>query len=190
MALTGPQLLAALKKHPVATLAVVVAIGCAALLYFRQGDNDALTTELAQKTAEGERLEANIKNSAQLAEQSAALSEAMKAVDGRLIRAGNLADNLQYFYRLESETGVKLVDLKQTGVVPPPAKGPKSLFQPIGFTVSLRGSYNQVLEFVRKVENGVPFSRIVAATITSPPESLDKGAFVSLSLNVELLGQP
>ncbi|QYM79565.1 hypothetical protein K0B96_02810 [Horticoccus luteus] len=190
MALTGPQLLAALKKHPVATLAIAVSIGCAALLYFRQGDSEALTADLEQKTQEGERLEANIKNSTQLTEQSAALSEAMNAVEGRLIRAANLADNLQYFYRLESETGAKLIDLKQTGAELPAVKGPKPLFQPIGFTVGLRGSYDQVLEFVRKVENGAPFSRIVAATVTSPPESLDKGSFVTLSLNVELLGLP
>jgi hypothetical protein len=190
MALTGAQLVAAIKKHPLASVAILVSFGCAVALYLRADARPAVVSELEQRAAEGERIEENIRNSAQLAEQRAALQEASTAIDARLIRASNLADNLQLFYRIESETGAKITELKQTGVVPPPPKGPKPTYSPIGFTVGLRGSYPQVLDFLRRLETGAPFARIIAANLSNPPESLDKSAFVSLTINVELLGTP
>jgi len=189
MALTGPQLLGAIKKHPVGSTAIVVAVACAATIYFRSDIVTSVAANLERASAESERFGANIKNAAQLPEQAAALDEAMTAIDARLIRAADLGENLKYFYGLEAITGAKITELRQTGAVAAPAKGPKPIFTPVGFTLSLQGSYTQVLEFLRQVENGAHFARVMAATLSNPPESLDKATHVNLQLNVELLGK-
>ncbi len=114
MAITNEQVVALLKKNPVVSAAVVVCLGLAAAHYFRGDLSATATARLDERTQEGQRLSANIKNSAQLPEQLARVSAAAKEAEGRLVKVGSLANNLQYFYKLEADTGVKLLDLRQT----------------------------------------------------------------------------
>ena len=100
--------------------------------------------------------------------------------EARLIRASDIGINQQYFYRLETESGVKLVDLRQG------ARGtPKGGTVPISFTVSAQGDYAQVLAFLRALENGAHFCRVQSGSCSGPR----KGP-VTVALNLELLGRP
>jgi hypothetical protein len=73
----------------------------------------------------------------QLKEQHAALVAANQAIANRMIHVGQLAENLQYFYRLESETNHE-VDGSCTRLhgSPPPKNAPKTNYTPIGFAVT------------------------------------------------------
>lgn len=183
--MTNQELVAVLKKNP-------VSVGCAVLTLLLVGGSywrsDALpeaTASLEQKSAEGQRLAANLQNSAQLNEQYTAIAAAGKEITGRLIHPGELAKNLQYFYKIEADTGTKLIELRQ---IPPAAvKGAKPNFIPVTYSVSLLGDYNQVLEYLRRLEHGTHFCRILNAGITGA--SVERGP-LKLSLNVDLLGQP
>ena len=59
-------------------------------------------------------------------------------IANRMVRVGQLAENLQYFYRLESETDSKLIDLRQDPWAPPSKNAPKTVFTPVGFALPPR----------------------------------------------------
>jgi len=191
MAISNEQLVAVLKKNPVVSVAVLICVGLAAAHYFRSDLIAAAATRVEEQTKEGQRLAANIKNSAQLPEQLARVSAATKEVDSRLVRVGSLANNLQYFYKLEADTGVKLIDLRQ---ITDPGRAAKTGRIPVSFALTLHGEYPQVLDYLRRVESGSHFCRVRTANVIP----FDAGAGSSglrsdaakLTLNLELLGVP
>lgn len=191
MAISNEQIVAVLKKNPVVSAAVIICVALAAAHYFRSDLIAVTTTQAEERTKEGQRLAANIKNSVQLPEQLARVSAATKEVDSRLVRVGSLANNLQYFYKLEADTGVKLIDLRQTT---DSARAAKAGRIPVSFALTLHGEYPQVLDFLRRVESGSHYCRIRTANVIP----FDAGAGSSglrsdaakLTLNLELLGVP
>lgn len=191
MAISNEQVVALLKKNPVVTAAVVVCVALAAAHYFRSDLTAAAAARLDERTKEGQRLSANIKNSAQLPEQLARVSAAAKEAEGRLVKVGALANNLQYFYKLEADTGVKLLDLRQTT---DSSRAAKTGRVPVSFAVTLHGEYPQVLDFLRRVESGAHYCRVRTANVVP----FDAGAGSSglrsdaakLTLNLELFGVP
>lgn len=191
MAISNEQLLALIKRNPVVTGALLLCVLLIAAIYFRLDAMPAATEELEAKSAEGRRLAENIKNSTQLPEQLAEVTAANREIDARLVRAGQLASNLQYFYRLESDTGTKLLDLRQ-GTVGRPAAGANKI--PVGFNVSVQGTYLQVFDFLRRLESGTHYCRIQTASIVPVDDSgglsLIRPTSARLTLGLELLGTP
>lgn len=191
MAISNEQLVAILKKNPVVSAAVIICVALAVAHYLRSDLIAATATRLDEQTKEGQRLAANIKNSAQLPEQLARVSAATKEVESRLLRVESLANNLQYFYKLEADTGVKLIDLRQTTDSGRTAKTGRI---PVSFALTLHGEYPQVLDFLRRVESGSHYCRVRSANVIP----FDAGAGSSgmrsdaakLTLNLELLGVP
>lgn len=178
-----------LKKQP-------ITLGCALLsviliggIVYRRDAVPAAAAEVEDRTTKGERLSANLTNSAHLTEQREALVQANAAVSGRLVRAGELSKNLQYFYRLEAETGTKYTDLKQ---LPTAAKlAPGTSYQPVPYSVTVEGNYFQLVTFLRRLENGVHFCRVMNSTLSRAGNSeLLQNQQLTLNLNLELLGQP
>jgi len=147
---------------------------------------------LDQKATLGERIDANLKNGAQLADQYAALAAARKEIESRLIHADEIAKNLQFFYKLEAETGVKLVDLRQSTAGPgaKPSKS-KSFYRSVGYVVAVRGDYVRILDFIRRLESGQRFCRIMTATMgVGAGTEKERASEMTINLNLELLGQP
>ncbi len=188
--MTGADLTAILKKHPLGVACGLVTVVCAALLYQRSDNIGASQTELDARTAEATKMIANVRNSTGLAEQVAEIQAQRKELEGRLLKAGQLAVNLQYFYKLEAETEVKLQGDVRQGMA---AKTNKSYIG-VPFTVSVQGTYPQVVNFINKLQNGRHFCHITMATLNKGSGS-DSAAAVAerdmmLTLNLELLGQP
>lgn len=190
MAISNEQLLGLVKKNPVVTGALLVCVLLIAAIYLRLDAMPAATAELEAKAAEGKRLAENIKNSTQLTEQLAEITKANQEIESRLVRAGQLASNLQYFYRLEADTGTKLLDLRQ-GTTPRTAASGKI---PVGFNVSVQGTYLQVFDFLRRLESGTHYCRIQTASIVPLDDSgglgLVRPTSARLTLGLELLGTP
>ena len=180
--MTAAELMPLVKKHPISITCGVISVACALLLYFR-GDRIEEYQQLSeQKTAEANAMIANVRNSEKLAEQAAAMQATAKELDGRLMRASQLAVNLQYFYRLEADTGVKLAGVNQGGLKAG-AKGPGFIGVP--YTVSVQGTFPQVMTFLGRVQKGTHFCRFNTIGLTKTAEDQ-----VSLSLNLEILGLP
>ena len=180
--MTAADLVPLLKKHPISLTCGLVSLACGVLLYLRSDKIEELQQLNEQKTVEAATMLANVRNAEKLAEQSAAMQAATKELDGRLMRVGQLAVNLQYFYRMEADTGVKLVDVRQGGLKPG-TKGPGFIGVP--YAVSVQGTFPQVLTFLGRLQKGTHFCRFLSVGLTKSGDEL-----VSLSLNVEILGVP
>jgi hypothetical protein len=185
--MTTQELVGTIKKNPISVGCAVVGCAMIALIFFRGELIPEAETALTQKSTEGEKIRANIQYSTQLKEQFESLTAANKEIESRLVRASQLSTNTQYFYKIESETGVKILDLRQTtpSTVAKPAKGS---FIPVVFSVSVQGELKQVLEFLRQIENGVHYARVLQATCSG--NTSNRAAPLVLALNLELLGTP
>jgi len=185
--MTKQESVALIRKNPVsvgcAALSLILAIG----VYLRSDATPEAEAELTQKTATGERLALNIKYSAQLKEQADAVSTATKAIDAQLIRPSQVGTNTQYFYKLEADTGVKIIELRQTtpGASAKPAKG---TYLPVAFAVTVQGDLPQILQFLRYIETGAHYSRVLSAVCSG--NAATRNSPLTLGLSLELLGQP
>lgn len=190
--MTSADLLAMIKKQPIGFACGLLCVICAALLYFRGGKIAEYRAAYEAKSAEATKILANVRNSEKLPAQVSEIQALSKEMESRLIRAGQLGVNQQYFYKLEAETEVKLIDVRQ-GNMP---KGGKSPYAGIPFTVTVQGSFKQVLFFLQKLENGPHFCRftsVVFAKQGTSGEATRAGAAaagINLNINLELLGVP
>ena len=186
--MTNKDVIAFVKKNPIGVGCGVLALALAAGIYLRGDNLPAAQTQLEQIAKEGDRLATNIKNAARLEEQLAALTAAEKQIDPRIVHGSELAKNLQYFYKLEADTGTKLSDLRQisSGAL---VKGQKTIFTSVSFSFSVQGEYPALLDCLRRLEHGTYFCRVVTANVTVPNET-DRSGPLKLNLVVELLGLP
>lgn len=183
--MTNDELKALAKKNPIPFACGLVAFAVGVGLYFRSGDIPAAEEELAQKSAQAERYALNIKYSAELKEQLEAVQAANTKIESRLTRASQQGVNAQYFYKLERDTGAKLVSFSQAGAASAAAKG---AFVPIAFNVSVQGTLPQILDFLRQLERGTHYCRVLNASCSA--SSGARNGPLTLSLAVELLGLP
>lgn len=185
--MTGADLVAFVKKSPVVVACGAVSVGMLFGLYFRSDKISEAETLLSQKTTDADRYGNNLKNAVRLKEDHGALVAANKVIEGRAVRPVQLLHNAQYFYELERESGVKLLDSRQTrpGSVAKPAKG---TYVPVAFSVRAEGTLPQVLDFLRRIESGAHYSRVMMANCSTDPEK--RSSQVTLALTVELLGLP
>ena len=182
--MTNEELFALIKKNPVSFGCALICLAAGAGIYFRGDLVPAATVELTKKADEGQRLAANLQNAAQLKEQVDALTAAEKELDARLIRASQTLTNYEYFYKLESDTGTK-ASISSGGIGKPP---PKGQYGGVSFTVSVQGSLQQLIDYLRRLENGARYCRVTSVTCGVP--ATDRGSLITMNLTLELLGQP
>ena len=187
--MSSAELIATLKKHPIGFGCGVVCVVCAALLYVRSSKIEENQAEYEAKSAEKDKILANVRYAEKLPEQVTQIEALTKELESRLVHSGQLAVNLQYFYKLEAETEVKLVDVRQNN----PAKGAKALYVGIPYTIGVQGSYKQVVAFLQRLENGPHFCRFTVMSFAKGGgTAADAGGATSMTvnLNLELLGVP
>ncbi|HLP25844.1 MAG TPA: hypothetical protein VK477_09215, partial [Acidobacteriota bacterium] len=95
-------------------------------------------------------------------------------------------------YRLENETGVKLIDARQNPVPAAKQNAPKTLYVPVSFSVTMHGTYPQIWSFLRRLETGPHFARFDRVAL-GKVEAGAKDAvpdLMSAVFTVELLGTP
>ncbi|MBI5426509.1 MAG: hypothetical protein HZA32_20730 [Opitutae bacterium] len=195
--MTGADLLALVKKQPIAFACGLLALLCGVALYFRSDAVDEAQRLFEEKDKESQKIALNARHTTGLAEQVQEIQAGAKQLESRLVHAGDLANNLQFFYRLENETGVKLIDVRQNSLPTPKANAPKTLFIPVSFSLTLQGSYAQVWAFIRRVETGPHFVRFDRLTVSKLEGAGRSEAGVGAGLDqmnavftVELLGTP
>lgn len=171
------------KKYPILLVCIFLCLIMGAFIFMRSGAVGQLQADLDTVTGEVKRYSGNISNSAQLNEQTDFLRKANEAVKARTLSSESLAINLQYFYRLESETGVKYIDLRPGGNAPRAgAKQPATEYVPLSYLVTIQGTYDQVLTYLRHIEAGGYFARVNTASASG------SGSTLTVNLNLDLLG--
>lgn len=192
MSLETKDLIEGVKRRPLLFVCGGLAVALGLLMYFRAGLPGELRGRLQEREKELSRLTNNVKFSAQLDAQVEALRAANARIEAGALRAGELARNQQLFVQLEAESGAKLIELRQlplpTPAAPVAGKGavvaaPATTFVTIPFSVTVKGDYPQLMQFLKGLEHGPTLSRIVSAAIAQPTDDAQ-----SVSLSVELLG--
>jgi len=183
MSLDNQAVFSALKKYPLLATCCVISLGLALTLYFRSALSSEQKANLDKYALEAKGLQANVVNSTHLTEQLNFLIQANNAAQARTLSAEGVADKLQYFYRLESETGIRYLDLRAGSKVVVNKKSP-STYVPLNYILSVEGEFGQIINFLRNLEQGPYFTRITSAS------SSGSGGIVKISLNLDILGVP
>lgn len=187
--MAGEPLVATLKANPISVACGALALTLGVGIYLRSSRVPESEALLDEKASLGERIDANLKNGVQLAEQYSAIATSRKEIEARLIHPDELAKNLQFFYKLEADTGTKLVDLRQNNLSGKPGKA-KMFYTPVGYAVIVRGEYSRVLDLLRRLESGQRFCRINTINVTVGGSSdKERGGDLTLNISLELLGQ-
>lgn len=184
MSLEAKDIAAAFKRRPLLFTCGALCLALGLGLYFRSGLPAELETRLAEREKEMKRLGNNVKFSAQLDAQLQTLRRANEVVSAGALRPAELARNQQLFFRLEAESGVKLVDIRQLAT-PPPTKGAPApvAYVSVPFSLTIRGDFEQIMDFLYRLDHGPTLSRVTSASMARPEEGTQ-----SLSLTVDLLG--
>ena len=186
----GAELQSMLKKHPISAVAIAISIACGVLLYVRSSTIAEKTDESAKRAEEAAKMQANITNSNNLSEQTEQVREAAKEIEARVVRPSQLATNLQYFYKMEADSGVKILDVRQNPVPPARAGAPKTSYVGVPYNVSVQGTFAQTLSFLKRLESGRHFPRFLSVTYTKAGGTERAADLMNLTVNLELLGQP
>jgi hypothetical protein len=192
MAIDTKDVVNVLKKHPVAIGCGVLSLILIAGIYLRNGRASDLADQLHQKETDGQKVLDDIRNGANLPEQYQALAATTKDLESRLVVGSERARNQQYFYRIESETGVTEINLQPIAASGSPRGKLKQLYTGVGFAITVQGDFAQIVSFLTRLESGRHFYRLVSASVSRKGNRAGDSAsgLITLSLNLEFLGKP
>ena len=188
MAFDFKRVTAGVKRYPTPVGLGILSLALLGGIIVRGARARELAGLAREKEQAGQTVLENVRDGASAAEQYAALAADIRDLESRLVQGTERAANQQYFYRLESETGVKEINLQPSA----PAKGKaKTQYAGIGFTVSVQGDYRQILGFIGRLETGPHFFRMIRASLSRSDASPEtKSAALTLTLSLEFLGLP
>jgi|GEM_PF-2103049 len=158
-----------------------------AVSFWRSGALEAAERQLATTQVLANRMGRNVKQAAQLPEQAVAIAALRQTIEARILRGAEIGPHAEFFYRLEREAGVKLIELRPQPA-PPLPKGAAPRFIPVPFSLSLQGSWPQVLGFLELLESDERYVRMQVISVGANPAN--RQAALSATLAVELLGRP
>src|SRR4051812_10830547 len=184
--MTSADIIARIKKQPIGFACGLICLLCIGWLYYRGGEIEKRQADYEAKSAEEAKVISNVSISKSLPTEVAEIQAATKELESRLVKDSQLAVNLQYFYKLEAETEVKLLDVRQSQRVRKGAPG-------VPFVVNVQGTYKNVMAFLQRVEKGRHFCRVLSAGFsksTVAGEGQTSVPAITMGLNIELLGQP
>ncbi|MBC8010479.1 MAG: hypothetical protein H7067_10330 [Burkholderiales bacterium] len=184
MSLEGKDIINAAKKQPLVFACAVLLVVFLGFTYWRLGAVDTLQGQVDERLLVLQKTKANVTYSVQLDAQLKEFAEINQKIKASAFRPADLAQNQQMFYRLESETGVKLIDLRQQAPDKTPVKGAAVMtYTPVVFALTIEGDYRQLLAFTKRLESGPTLSRTSNALFIIGTNNVP-----SLSMTVQMLG--
>ncbi len=180
-------ILKVIKQRPTATVSLVIALVLGVFYYIRGGHLEAVIEEQAFAENEWNRIEFNVRRARDLEQHLDQMRIVEEEIASRLMNPAEVAINYDYFYRIERETGVRLVTINQTGQVDSrgvPGLPALSNYSAVGYTLSVEGNFSQVLDFLSEVANGRFLARVSAINISSAAQ----GRGVTANLQCQILG--
>lgn len=176
------QFLALIRRNVFATVCTVLAIAFGIASYLLWQRQQELASGHDSVRRNGEDMLLSLSGLPRVSAELASVKEATDYIGNNLVRQGDLAENLGYFYQLETISRIHLVQLNQLTAQPGAAD---AAYISVPFTVRATGSYRQVLRFIRELETGPRLCRIQTFMLTGGAE--DK---IQLDLSVDMLGHP
>jgi Tfp pilus assembly protein PilO len=189
--------LAYARRNPVMVVSIAIIILMSGASYYLWHRQKILTDEHAEIQRNGEDVLQSLTSHARLTAEIATVKEALDYIDRNLINEGDLAENLGYFYQIETASRIRFSQLNQLSSQ---AQPPGSYFKPVPFTLLATGTYRQIIRLLHELETGPRLLRIRTYALSqnglgaATPEGSAPGAeavdLVTLEANVELLARP
>ena len=176
------QVLAVIRRYPLVVICSVLVVGLGIASYYLWQQQQELATGHDSVRRNGEDVLLSLSSLPRVSSELATVKEAVDFIDANLIREGDLAENLGYFYQLETVSKIKLAQVSQLSSQPASGEVP---FIAIPFSLRATGSYRQIMRFIRELETGPRLCRIQTYSFTGGEE--DK---IQLDLTLEMLGHP
>jgi Tfp pilus assembly protein PilO len=178
------QLLALVRRAPflASCISVFVVLGVAD--YFLWQRLQGITSQYDEVRRNGETMFSALSSQGRVVTQLAAVEEALKHIDQNLIAETDLAENLGYFYQMETLSRVRLTQLNQLSAQPAADGSP---YKAIPFSLRATGTYAQLIGFLHELESGPRQLRIKTFDFSRGEA---KNNTLALGLTVELLGSP
>jgi Tfp pilus assembly protein PilO len=170
-----------IRRYRYATGCVIAAIVLGAAAWYLWGEVEELEATRLERSREGEAMLAQLVTGSTQRQELAAVREATKRIEENL-QGENLAENYQYFYKIEEKTKARLPELHQLNS-PPTDTSP--LYRRVPYTLRVSGTYEQVLAFLQALETGPKLASVTSFNFSRA----SSGNVLSLELNLEMLGK-
>lgn len=169
-----------IKRYPIPVCSLIVCLILVCFIYLRGGHIEARQADAEKYSSEAALQRSNMSNAASLQDQLAYLVKANDAVRERALAVDGLGQDIQYFYPLAAEAGVKYLREPSAGQKQAVPKG--AAYVPLAYTIDVQGSFPQVLAYLKYLEQGLYFCRINSVVLSGGESD------VTLNLNVDFLG--
>ena len=171
------------KRSPFLFICILLSVGLSIANYFLWKRQQELNAQHEEVRRNGENMFSALSSHARLTSELATVDDALKQIDDNLIVETDLAENLGYFYQIETLSRVRLTQLNQLSSQPVD----ESPYKSIPFSMRATGSYPQLVSFIRELETGPRQLRIKTFDFS---RAEIKSNALALNLTVELLGKP
>ncbi len=173
------------RRFPVASGCLAGCLVLGGLFFLRQSTLSDELARLEVLESEGKKLALGVRNATGIEEHLAALKTAIGALEGKLTRVDDVSGNQEYFYSLESGTGVRVSILRPLG--PPKTTTAGQAYQPTGFNVVVEGEYVQLIRFLRTLEQGPRLYRLSDFAVQRASAEANAAQKEVLTINLQLL---
>ena len=178
------QLLALAREYLFVTVCLIVILVAGNLSLYINLDNTELEHKQTRLRTEGDAMNRTLNASITLHSDAQVIDSALKEIDASLVAEDNLADNKGYFYVIEDQTQAQITILSQNSSLPGEAD---QKFKTVPVTLSVKGTYPKVFDFLYRVETG---SRLMKISSFTMHRSQPTGDAVTLTLELHMLASP
>ncbi len=176
-----PRLFALVRRRPIVVISLTALLVSAAANVYLWDRRAQLAKQHDDARRFGEAMRPALASHTRLAAQVATTQEAVELIERNLVAETDLADNLGYFYKLETSSRARLAQISQLNAQP--LQG--NPFKSVPFSMQVIGSYPQLIAFIRALETGPRVARIKDYSFTRNDA---KAGLLALDLTVEILG--
>ena len=177
------QWIAVARRHPLSTLCASICLACGLACWYIADNMKWLDLEHKQVMQDADLAQASLISGPSVKQERLAALVVTRQIEDNLVIEDNLAENLQYFYKIEDHTKSHLLELRPLNSTTPDSK---SLYRRVPFSVRVTGTYGQVVGFLNGIETGPRLASITTLSLRRhDPASLT----LVLDMTVELLGK-
>ena len=183
-------ILSKITQYRFAVVAGLVALVLLGVLLMRAPKTGALEELLQTRSDVARRMETNIRQGDDLEEHLRQLREQNTLIDERLMERGEVASNYNYFYQIEEAVGVRVEAIQQRGQAAGVAAARPSvdLYDLIGYSMTVRGSFSDLITFIQELEGGRYFIRLESINL-SRAQGGSEGSELSAQIELNVLGR-
>ncbi|MEO6994570.1 MAG: type 4a pilus biogenesis protein PilO [Lacunisphaera sp.] len=171
------------RRAPFLVCCVVALITFSIADYYLWQREREINAQHEEVRRNGEKMFSALSSHGRISVELQSVNNALKQIDDNLIAETDLAENIGYFYQLETLSRVHLTQLNQLSSQPLE----DTAYKAIPFSMRATGTYPQLISFLRELESGPRQARIRTFNFTRADAKTNA---LTLGLTVELLGSP